>query len=169
MDLERPARIALHLVGPPSRARSRILKKPILLGLLLASRLALAALSDQPADATTAVPVQKTAATTSAGVPYTDISRTLRNKTLVHEFADAGGTVFAVSWSGPFKPDLKQLLGRHFDEFQKGAGRRRGDHSHLRLDTSDMVVVSTGHMGAFEGRAWLPAQLPAGFDPEEMK
>ncbi|MDB5958130.1 DUF2844 domain-containing protein [Ramlibacter sp.] len=145
------------------------MKRIILVGLLLATRLALAALADQPMDATTTTPVQKTAATTSAGVAYTDISRTLRNKTQVHEFANAAGTVFAVSWSGPFKADLKQLLGRHFQEFQKSQGQRSGNRSHERVDTGDMVVVSSGHMGAFEGRAWLPSQLPAGFDPEEMK
>ena len=144
------------------------MKKPIVLGLLLATRLALAALSDQPTD-TTGASVQKTQASTSAGVPYTDISRTLRNKTQVHEFVDATGTVFAVSWAGPFKPDLKALLGRHFAEFQKGEGERTGGRTRQRLDAGDMVVVSTGHMGAFEGRAWLPARLPAGFDPEEMK
>ena len=145
------------------------MKRIIVVCLLLATRLALAALSDQPADATTSTPVQKTAATTAAGAPYTDISRTLRNKTQVHEFANAAGTVFAVTWSGPFKPDLKNLLGRHFEQFQKGEGKRTGNRTHERLDTGDMVVVSTGHMGAFEGRAWLPSQLPAGFDPEEMK
>jgi hypothetical protein len=37
------------------------------------------------------------------------------------------------------------------------------------VDTGEAVVVSEGHMGAFEGRAWLPARLPAGFDPREMK
>lgn len=146
------------------------MKKILLIGLLLASPLAMAALADQPVPASTATPVQKTAATTSAGVPYTDISRTLRNQTQVHEFTDANGTVFAVSWSGPFKPDLKMLLGRHFDAFKQAEGSRgAANRARLRVDTTDMVVVSTGHMGAFEGRAWLPSQLPAGFDPEEMK
>ena len=144
------------------------MKKPILLCLLLAARFALAALADQPTDATNPS-VQTTQASTSAGVPYTDVSRTLRNKTQVHEFADATGTVFAVSWAGPFKPDLKALLGRHFAELKNGEGERTGNRSRQRLDTGDMVVVSTGHMGAFEGRAWLPSRLPAGFDPEEMK
>ncbi len=144
------------------------MKKILLVCLLLGGQLALAALADHPMDAT-GTPVQKTQAATASGVPYTDISRTLRSKTQVHEFADAGGTVFAVSWSGPIKPDLKQLLGRHFEAFQKREGQRSGDRSHLRLDTGDMVVVSTGHMGAFEGRAWLPSHLPAGFDTEEMK
>lgn len=144
------------------------MKKIILACLLLAARLALAGLADPPIDAAGAS-VQKTQATTSSGVPYTDISRTMRGKTQVHEFVDATGTVFAVSWSGPFKPDLSKLLGRHFEVFQKGEGRRTGDRTHQRVETDDMVVVSAGHMGALIGRAWLPARLPAGFDPEAMQ
>jgi hypothetical protein len=27
-----------------------------------------------------------------------------------------------------------------------------------------VVVQSGGHMGAFEGRAWIPSRVPAGFD-----
>jgi hypothetical protein len=143
-------------------------KKIILACLLLAARLALAGLADPPIDAAGAS-VQKTQAATSSGVPYTDISRTMRGKTQVHEFVDATGTVFAVSWSGPFKPDLQRLLGRHFGAYQKGEGQRTANRSRQRVDTGEMVVVSTGHMGAFEGHAWLPSRLPAGFDPEEMK
>jgi hypothetical protein len=102
-------------------------------------------------------------------VPYRDISRIVRGSTQVHEFVDATGTVFAVSWSGPFKPDLGKLLGRRFEDYQKGEGKRTGDRTHQRVETGDMVVVSAGHMGAFIGHAWLPARLPAGFDPEAMK
>jgi hypothetical protein len=144
-------------------------KKIILVCLLLAARLAGAAIEDKPAQPPGQA-VQRTTATTSAGVPYTDISRTERSKTLVHEYVDAAGTVFAVSWSGPFKPDLNQLLGRHFAAYKKEAGSQGGRRNRVQeVDLGDLVVVSSGHMGAFEGRAWLPSRLPAGFDPQEMK
>lgn len=166
------------------------MKQRILLGLALATSLAHAALGDAPGapDApppsaqspqslqssqapqvapAAAQPVQKT---TSAGVAYTDVRRTLRGQVEVHELVDAQGIVFAVTWSGPFKPDLKELLGRHFDSFRdKGAQHRGGNRSQLAVDTGEAVVVSSGHMRAFEGRAWLPSRLPAGFDPQEMK
>lgn len=136
--------------------------------LLLAGGLAQAALEDGPSDLP-AGRVQQTPATTTAGVPYTDISRTLKSGTLVHEYVDASGAVFAVSWSGPFKPDLKRLLGRHFDRFVQGGGPQSAHRSRVDIDTADLVVRSGGHMGAYEGHAWLPAKLPAGFDPREMK
>src|ERR1700759_4933348 len=36
---------------------------------------------------------------------------------IVREFVDAGGGVFAVAWSGPFKPDLSMLLGKSYPRF----------------------------------------------------
>jgi hypothetical protein len=143
-------------------------KKTIVACVLLACGLARAALDEAPSDVP-AARVQRTAATTSAGVPYTDISRTLKSGTVVHEYVDASGAVFAVSWSGPFKPNLKRLLGRHFDRFVQGNGTRPANRSRVDVDTGDLVVQSSGHMGAFEGHAWLQSRLPAGFDPQEMK
>jgi hypothetical protein len=143
-------------------------KKTIVACMLLACGLAQAALEGPPSDVP-AARVQRTPATTSAGVAYTDISRTVKSGTVVHEYVDASGEVFAVSWSGPFKPDLKRLLGRHFDRLVQGTGTGAGNRSRVDIDTSDLVVQSGGHMGAFEGHAWLPSRLPAGFDPQEMK
>lgn len=144
------------------------MKKKVLACLLLACGLAQAALEDGPSNVP-AARAQRTAETTSAGVPYTDIHRTLKSGTEVHEYVDASGSVFAVSWSGPFKPDLKRLLGRHFDTLAQHSGKGHGGRSRVDVDTGDLVVRSGGHMGAFEGHAWLPSRLPAGFDPQEMK
>ena len=136
--------------------------------LALAPGLASAALDAAPSDVPTAK-VQRSAATTAAGVAYTDLTRTLQSGTVVHEFVDAAGDVFAVAWSGPFKPNLKRLLGRHFDRLKDGGGTRKADRAHVEVKDADVVVQSGGHMGAFEGRAWIPTRLPAGFDTQEMK
>jgi len=114
---------------------------------------------------------QSSAATTAAGASYTSLQTTLSNGTVVHEYVDAGGAVFAVSWSGPFKPDLKALLGPWFETYTAQA-QQRTDRSHSRMETraSDLVVVSSGRMGgSFQGRAWLVSRLPEGFTPEAMK
>lgn len=102
-------------------------------------------------------------ASTSAGAPYTHMQRQLDSGTVVHEFADASGTVFAVAWSGPFLPDLRELLGPSFSALQDSASKGRS--SALSISRADLVLASAGHMGGFEGRAWLPPKLPAGFDP----
>lgn len=99
---------------------------------------------------------------------YTDVRHELDSGTQVREYVDASGKVFAVSWSGPFLPDLKELLGAHFEAMQAQANR--GDSiSRLTRQGKEVVIVSTGRMGAFEGRAWLPAMLPSGFDASGAK
>ena len=114
--------------------------------------------------------VQSTPAATAAGAAYTVMHRTLRSGVVVDEYVDPAGKVFALTWSGPFKPNLKRLLGRHFEAYRaRGAARRGGPHSRIAVDTGDAVVVSEGHMGAFEGRSWLASKLPAGFDTQEMR
>jgi hypothetical protein len=111
--------------------------------------------------------VQSTAASTSSGASYTDLQSQLSNGIVVHEYANAGGTVFAVSWSGPFQPDLKALLGPWFDTYTGlAAQRKEAGHSHMAVRDADLAVVSTGRMGAFQGRAWLVSLLPKDFNPE---
>lgn len=137
--------------------------------LLLAAPLAWAGLDGAPSQLRAAA-AETTRATTAAGASYTRVQRTLPTRVVVDEYFDGTGRVFALAWSGPFKPDLKELLGPHFENFrERGAARRGGNRSQLAVDTGDAVVVSEGHMGAFHGRAWLPARLPAGFDTLEMK
>jgi Protein of unknown function (DUF2844) len=113
-------------------------------------------------------PARAGAAGSTGGAGYTVVQRQLDSGTTVREFVDGRGMVFAVSWSGPFLPDLKQLLGTHFDAF---AARGRGQRSHrnrMAMQDAEAVIVSEGHMGAFQGRAWLPSRLPAGFDVRGM-
>ena len=137
--------------------------------LVLACGAAWAGLDDAPTPAE-GVAVQTSQGSTAAGAPYTIEHRTLRTGVVVDEYVDAAGKVFALTWSGPFKPNLKRLLGRHFEAFRAhGAARKGGPHSRLSVDTGEAVVVSEGHMGSFRGRAWLPSRLPAGFDTQEMK
>jgi hypothetical protein len=95
---------------------------------------------------------------------------TLANGTTVREYVGAGGTVFAVSWDGPFLPDLKTLLGQHFDTLTHESARRpKAGHSQLRIERPDVVIESTGHMRAYTGRAWVTGQLPAGFTPADIE
>ena len=100
---------------------------------------------------------------------YTVMRKELDSGTTVQEYVDSAGTVFAVSWSGPFLPDLKEILGAHFDAMTAQAGKRRDERSRLSVRRSDVVIDSAGRMGAFEGRAWVPAKVPAGFEVDAGK
>ena len=89
---------------------------------------------------------------------------------IVREFISAQGKVFAVSWRGPSKPDLRALLGDSFDRFVSATqARGPGSHHHLQVRGADLVVQSSGHLRGMFGRAWLPQLVPAGIDVESFE
>ena len=108
---------------------------------------------------------------TSAAATHTLHQLTLANGGLVREFSRPDGTIFAVTWRGPGRPDLRRLLGDHFGALQADNARRSGRPRRLPLmvNRSDFVVVSGGHPGAFWGVAYLPQAAPAGFSPSELR
>lgn len=109
---------------------------------------------------------------------------TMSNGSVVREFANPDGVVFAVAWRGPGRPDLRQLLGGAFDTFQAtvagpdanttvandGAVVHHGRFRRaLVVEQRGLVVHSAGHPGAFFGYAYLPQQIPAGFTPDALR
>ncbi|MGO9513603.1 MAG: DUF2844 domain-containing protein [Steroidobacteraceae bacterium] len=86
----------------------------------------------------------------------------LPSGTLVREYSGLDGVVFAVTWRGPFVPNLRQTLGRYFEAYVTAANAKHADHHHLQIQQSDLVVQASGHMRAFTGRAYLPPAIPAG-------
>ena len=135
---------------------------------LLQGALAYAALGGAPSDfgGTPVRAARSLAATSStATAAYTVSQSTLDSGTIVREYTDAAGKVFAVSWNGPTLPDLRTLLGDKFTALTDAAGKRtQAGHSQLALNQSDVVIVSNGHMRSFAGHAFIPSALPAGFD-----
>jgi hypothetical protein len=93
----------------------------------------------------------------------------LPSGTKLREFAGADGKIFAVAWSGPVPPNLRQALGQYFEPFAAAASTRRTDHRHLQIQTSNLVVKAGGHMRAFAGRAYLPQGVPNGVDLGELR
>jgi hypothetical protein len=89
--------------------------------------------------------------------------------TLIKEFVSFDGKVFGVSWKGPTLPDLSQLLGSSFAEFQNSLQPKAGRRKVAVVHNSDLVVESTGHMRAFQGRAYLNSMLPDGVTQEVVQ
>jgi hypothetical protein len=86
----------------------------------------------------------------------------LPSGTVLREYAGLDGKVFAVTWNGPFIPNLKQSLGSYFAEFAAAAPAAHGTRTHLEVREPDLVVESAGHMRAHHGIAYLPQALPSG-------
>jgi len=89
---------------------------------------------------------------------------------IVREYVSPAGKVFGVAWHGPFRPDLKQLLGAYFGQYQQAANAsRRARHAPLIIRQPNLVVEFRGHMRDFAGRAYLPGDLPAGISAESIQ
>ncbi|MCG5074236.1 DUF2844 domain-containing protein [Paraburkholderia tagetis] len=113
------------------------------------------------------------AAANVAAAPWTVTTTTLENDTVIHEYLDASGTVFAVSWRGPRVGSLDTLLGSYFPAWKKGLAAaqaaRGGGYGPVAVRQADLVVETGGHMGALTGRAWLPKALPQGFGVDQIQ
>ena len=108
--------------------------------------------------------------TPSSTGSYTVHETTLPSGTLVRQYVSKAGVVFAVTWSGPFMPDLRQLMGPHFDTMvARQAKRDHASHRSIRQHESDLVIESGGHPRSFFGRAYLPGALPAGVAEKDIQ
>ena len=148
------------------------LKRPAVLGIAL-----LASLVPYVADATLGEPASSVATDAQSlkasvkSTPQTNYridEISLPSGTTLREFSTPGGSVFAVAWSGPAIPDLKQTLGSYFDSFVAGAKASRTGHHHLQISGDKFVMQSSGRMRAFNGRAYLPQAVPAGVSLDEL-
>lgn len=128
-----------------------------------------AALGGAPAELG-ATQAGRTARVMAAGAgSYRMVETTLASGTVIHEYVTQGGVVFAVSWKGPFLPDLRTLLGKHFDTLTREAARRpKAGHSSVHVERPDVVIVSGGHMRAYAGQAWVAGEFPAGFAADDI-
>jgi hypothetical protein len=88
--------------------------------------------------------------------------------TIVRQYVSPAGHVFAVSWQG-FSPDLRQLLGTHFDEYMAAASQTAHRGRGVHIETGDLVLDSGGHMRYVVGRAFLRSQLPSGVSINEIR
>jgi Protein of unknown function (DUF2844) len=77
--------------------------------------------------------------------------------------------VFAVAWSGPWMPDLRQLLGESYELFRRAPRSSRVRGRAVAIDQPGLVLRSSGRMRSYRGLAYLPARLPSGVKPEEIQ
>jgi hypothetical protein len=109
-------------------------------------------------------------ATTTLSMPaYDRTEMTTADGTSVREFSARDGTVFAVDFSGPSMPDLKTVLGKHYESYVTAARVRRGNHHVVSLTTDDAVITIVRLPRGFTGHAHLPAAVPAGVDVETLR
>ncbi len=87
---------------------------------------------------------------------------------MVREFVSPAGKVFGVSWQGPTRPDMQQLLGSYYDEYRRTLPTRR-THRPITIQTGNVILQSGGHQRALFGRAYIPELIPDGVRLEEIQ
>jgi hypothetical protein len=90
----------------------------------------------------------------------------------IREYYGIDGTVFGVAWQGPWPPDMRQLLGAYFEQFQRAndaAKQTRRARGVLVVNDNGLVVQITGHARSFSGFAYAPGLLPQGVQPNVIR
>jgi Protein of unknown function (DUF2844) len=109
---------------------------------------------------------------TSSGDSYTLHEIQTPTGVVAKEYVSPAGKVFAVTWTGPFHPDLRQLLGAYYDEYtqavQAQRAQRRG-RGPISIEHPGLVIEVSGHLRSFVGRAYVPQQLPASMRAEDIR
>ena len=104
-----------------------------------------------------------------AGPRYTVHAMTAASGTAIREYTAPDGKVFAVTWSGPAMPDLRQLLGSYFSTYTTDTTARRSGHAHRQVDLPELVVRSSGHQRSFSGKAYVPSMVPTGVVIDDLQ
>ena len=90
---------------------------------------------------------------------------------VIHEYTTRQGTVFAVTWQGQLPPDLAQLFGNYYKQYQDAAAAqsRPGMHRQLNISNPDFVVAASGRLRSFRGKAYVPSLVPAGVSVADLQ
>ncbi len=138
--------------------------------LFLTSSLAHAALGGDASTADLDAKILATAKTVSRHGKYT-IHEMNERSVRIREFQNSSNSLFAVSWRGSTHPDLKTLLGAHYETFQNAYGAAKKNHPHGGMmigEVGNLHFEIGGRMMAVHGRVWLKDQVPSGMDLHEV-
>lgn len=83
----------------------------------------------------------------------------------------SGGIVFAVSWAGAGRPNLNELLGKYFADYEdhsSPAQKVQGMRSHRQIRGNEVIVEVSGQMRSMQGKAYAPALMPKGVTSDEI-
>jgi len=105
--------------------------------------------------------------TRPAGKPYAVHAYTNRSGVNVKEYVSATDVVFAVTWSGPTLPDMKNLLGSYFESYIYSLSTQQ-NRKYASVIHPHLVFTSTGGARFFNGYAYDPRLMPVGFHAKDL-
>ncbi|HTS21134.1 MAG TPA: DUF2844 domain-containing protein [Casimicrobiaceae bacterium] len=137
--------------------------------LLTASLPARASLGDAEASVEADRAAIEATSRTLPGARFTVHELQVPSGTTIREYVSPAGVVFGLAWHGPSMPDLRQLLGSHFDAYADALAARRMRRSPVFVQLPGLVVQSSGHARSFVGKAYLSDALPQGVSPQDVQ
>ncbi|CAB3637337.1 DUF2844 domain-containing protein [Paraburkholderia rhynchosiae] len=144
------------LGGAPS-APSAATSVPFTPTMLLATTPQSASATDQPASGL------------ASAAPYSMRQSVDANGVTIREYVLPNNVVFAVTWDGPIRPNMRALLGSYFPNYvAAGQSGVRGSGP-LIEGTDDFRIESAGRLGRFFGMAWVPRLTPASVRPGDLE
>lgn len=149
--------------------KSKICSTGLALSLLVASAPAAATLGEDVSSVRTDQAQMQGTLQITGAAKFAVHEMRLPSGTAVRQYVSPAGLVFAVSWQGPSLPDLRQVLGRYFEQYSAAAGIQGAGPGPRLAELPGLVVQSGGHMRAFFGRAYVPQMLPRGVLAEEVQ
>ena len=88
---------------------------------------------------------------------------------VVREYASPEGKVFGLAWQGSGHPDMSQLLGTYFGQYERAIQNKRIGRGPILVQQSGLVVQTGGHARWFTGKAYVPSMVPGGVTQDQIK
>jgi hypothetical protein len=87
----------------------------------------------------------------------------------IHEFVLPSNVVFALSWQGSTKPDMRVLLGAYFSRYADELSRPAAGRMPVAIQETNLVIQTGGRMNQFFGLAFVPTMAPNGVQISEIR
>ncbi|MEC5407270.1 DUF2844 domain-containing protein [Paraburkholderia sp. MPAMCS5] len=91
------------------------------------------------------------------------------NGVTIREYVLPNNVVFAVTWEGPIRPDMRALPGSYFANYVAAGQTGMRGSGPLIEGNDDFRIESAGRLGHFSGMAWVPRLVPAGVRPGDLE
>jgi hypothetical protein len=87
---------------------------------------------------------------------------------IVREYVAGTGKVFAMSWSGGWRPNLREVMGSRYDQYIEATRGQRRARGPVRIELPGMVVSMGGYLRTFWGHVVLTDLAPTGWQEATM-
>jgi len=104
--------------------------------------------------------------TSSPQSNYTIYIQSISPDLVIKEYVSSSGNIFGVAWKGSTLPNFQILLGNYYSNYL--SAQQQNPRS-VFLQDNNLVIESSGVMGGYIGRAFLPKQVPTGLAPTAIQ